>query len=117
MALGAGPHLVPRLVLREGLLPAFAGLLVGLAGTYYVGRVMKALLYQVNAMDPAAISAVATVLLLPALCACCIPEPRHASRPHGRPPRGIDFRIPDLLAWGFVQGSGFWLKKYLFPLR
>jgi putative ABC transport system permease protein len=76
IALGAGPHQVLRLVLQEGMVLAFLGLLVGLAGTYFVGRVMKTLLYQVNAMDPAAISAVATVLLLSAFLACYIPARR-----------------------------------------
>ncbi len=37
---------------------------------------MKTLLYQVNAMDPAAISAVASVLLLSAFFACYIPARR-----------------------------------------
>ena len=76
IALGAGPNQVLRLVLGEGMLLAFVGLLVGLAGTYFVGRVMKTLLYQVNAMDPAAISTVATVLLLSAFLACYIPARR-----------------------------------------
>jgi putative ABC transport system permease protein len=76
IALGAGPNQVLRLVLQEGMVLAFLGLLVGLAGTYFVGRVMKTLLYQVNAMDPAAISAVATVLLLAAFFACYIPARR-----------------------------------------
>jgi ABC-type antimicrobial peptide transport system permease subunit len=58
------------------MLLAFAGLVVGLAGTYFVGRVMKTLLYQVNAMDPAAISGVTAVLMLSALCACYIPALR-----------------------------------------
>src|SRR6266436_133188 len=76
IALGAGPNQVLRLVLQEGMVLAFFGLLVGLAGTYFVGRVMKTLLYQVNAMDPAAISAVAAVLLLSAFFACYIPARR-----------------------------------------
>ncbi len=76
IALGAGPNQVLRLVLQEGMVLAFLGLLVGLAGTYFVGRVMKTLLYQVNAIDPAAISAVATVLLLSAFFACYIPARR-----------------------------------------
>jgi predicted permease len=79
MALGAGPQQVLRLVLREGMLLAFAGLGVGLTGTYFVGRVMKTILYQVNAMDPAAIGAVTAVLLLSALLACYIPA-RRATR-------------------------------------
>jgi putative ABC transport system permease protein len=72
MALGAGPHQVLGLALREGMLLAFAGLVVGLAGKYFVGRLMKTILYQVNAMDPAAISAVTAVLLQSASLACFI---------------------------------------------
>jgi len=76
IALGAGPQQVLRLVLGEGMLLALIGLVVGLAGTYFVGRVMKTMLYQVNAIDPTAISAVAAVLLLSALLACYIPAKR-----------------------------------------
>jgi putative ABC transport system permease protein len=76
IALGAGPRQVLGLVLQEGMLLAFAGLVVGLAGTYFVGHLMKSVLYQVNAMDPAAISAVTAVLLLSALLACYIPARR-----------------------------------------
>ncbi len=79
IALGAGPRQVLGLVLGEGMLLALVGLGVGLAGTYFVGRVMKSMLYQVNAIDPAAISAVAAVLLLSALLACYIPA-RRATR-------------------------------------
>jgi len=64
------------MVLREGMLLALVGLAVGLAGTYFVGRLMKTMLYQVNAVDPAALSAVAAVLLLCALLACYIPARR-----------------------------------------
>jgi len=76
MALGADPYHVLRLVLREGMLLAFAGLAAGLAGTYFVGRLMRTVLYHVNPMDPTAISAVTAVLLLSALLACYIPARR-----------------------------------------
>jgi putative ABC transport system permease protein len=76
IALGAGPREVLRLVIAEGMLLALIGLGVGLAGTYFVGRLMKTVLYQVNAIDPAAISAVTAVLLLSALLACYIPARR-----------------------------------------
>jgi putative ABC transport system permease protein len=76
IALGAGPQQVLRLVLGEGMLLALIGLGVGLAVTYFVGRLMKTILYQVNALDPAAISAVTAVLLLSALLACYIPARR-----------------------------------------
>jgi predicted permease len=76
IALGASPARVLRLVLREGILLALGGLLLGLGGAYFVGRLMKSLLYQVNAMDPAAVSGVTAVLLLSALLACYIPARR-----------------------------------------
>jgi putative ABC transport system permease protein len=76
IALGASPAQVLRLVLREGILLALGGLLLGLGGAYFVGRLMKSLLYQVNAMDPAAVSGVTAVLLLSALLACYIPARR-----------------------------------------
>jgi len=76
MALGAGPRQVLRLVLQEGMLLALIGLGVGLAGTYFVGRLMETILYRVSALDPAAITAVTTVLLLSALLACYIPARR-----------------------------------------
>jgi putative ABC transport system permease protein len=79
IALGAGPRQVLGLVLGEGMLLAGVGLAIGLAGTYFVGRLMKSILYQVSAMDPVAISGVTTALLLSALLACYIPA-RRATR-------------------------------------
>jgi ABC-type antimicrobial peptide transport system permease subunit len=79
MALGAGPAQVLRLVLQEGMLLALIGLVVGMGGTYFVGRVMKSMLYQVTVIDPVAFSAVTVVLLLAALLACYIPA-RRATR-------------------------------------
>jgi predicted permease len=76
MALGAGPQQVLRLILQEGMLLALGGLVVGLAGTYFVGRLMRTVLYQVSEMDPAAISAVTVMLLFSALLACYIPARR-----------------------------------------
>ncbi len=76
MALGAGPRQVLLLVLQEGMLLALIGLGVGLAGTYFVGRLMETILYRVSALDPAAITGVTAVLLLSALLACYIPARR-----------------------------------------
>ncbi len=76
MALGAGPRQVLRLVLREGLLLALAGLVLGLIGTYFVGRVMDSVLYGVTAIDPLAVSAVAVLLLVAAVLACYVPAHR-----------------------------------------
>jgi ABC-type antimicrobial peptide transport system permease subunit len=76
MALGAGRAQVLRLVLQEGMLLALIGLIVGLGGAYFVARVMKSLVYEVNALDPAAVSAVTAVLLASALVACYLPARR-----------------------------------------
>jgi putative ABC transport system permease protein len=79
MALGAGPRQVLRLVLQEGMLLAFGGLVIGLAGAYFVGRTMKSILYGVAAIDPIALSIVAVVLLVAAVLACYLPA-RRATR-------------------------------------
>jgi putative ABC transport system permease protein len=79
MALGAGSREVLAMVLREGMLLAAAGLVLGLGGTYFVGRTMKSILYGVSAVDPLAIGAVAVVLLLSAALACYLPA-RRATR-------------------------------------
>jgi len=79
MALGAGSREVLAMVLREGMLLAATGLVLGLVGTYFVGRTMKSILYGVSAADPVAIGAVASVLLLSAVLACYLPA-RRATR-------------------------------------
>ena len=79
MALGAGRDRVVRLVVREGMLLAGIGLILGLVGAYFVGRGMQNLLYGVRAMDYGAFAAVALVLLATALLACFVPARRAAS--------------------------------------
>ena len=76
MALGAGPAQVLRLVLREGMLLALCGLVLGLGGACFAGRTMKSILFEVPAIDPIAISTVAVVLLLSAVLACYLPARR-----------------------------------------
>ena len=76
MALGAGRAQVLRFVLQEGVSLALLGLLVGLGGAYFVGRVMKSILYEVTAIDPIGVGTVTAVLLLAALFACYIPARR-----------------------------------------
>ena len=76
MALGADPHAVLRLVLREGLRPVAAGILIGLGGAAMLAGVMKTLLFGVDALDPVTFGIVATVLAGVALAACYIPARR-----------------------------------------
>ena len=79
MALGAQRQRVIRQVLKEGVILAFTGALLGLGGAYLVGRAMQSTLYGVGAMDATAFSAVASILIVAALLACLFPAWR-ASR-------------------------------------
>jgi putative ABC transport system permease protein len=79
MAVGAGSRQVLLLLLKEGMLLAIAGLVLGLGGTYFVGRAMRSVLYQVGAIDFASVGAVAVVLLVAAILACYLPA-RRATR-------------------------------------
>jgi len=73
MALGASRHEVLRLVVREGMVLAAAGMAVGLAGALGLTRFMARLLYGVRPADPTTLVAVAALLGGIALLACYIP--------------------------------------------
>jgi putative ABC transport system permease protein len=79
MALGATRGRVVGLVVREGLILAGVGLVLGLVGAYFVGRAMQSMLFSVPALDGLAFSAVGVVLLVTALLACYLPARRAAS--------------------------------------
>ncbi len=79
MALGASRERVVRMVLREGIMLALAGLVLGLVGAYFVGRAMRSTLFGVGAIDLTAFSAVGAVLIVSALVACYFPARRAAA--------------------------------------
>jgi putative ABC transport system permease protein len=79
MALGAQPRDVMRMILAQGTALAGMGLVIGIAVSFVVTRLMASLLYGVSASDPLAFLAGAIVLLLVALVACYIPA-RRATR-------------------------------------
>lgn len=79
MALGANRDLVVRMVLREGVMLAGVGSLLGLGGAYIVSRVIRATLPGVGRFDMEAFIAVAALLLFTALVASFIPARRAAS--------------------------------------
>jgi putative ABC transport system permease protein len=76
MALGAGSQQVLGMILKEGLVLGMIGVLLGLAGAWGIGRVMKNLLYGIGTIDYGAFSAVAAILLLAAFFACYSPARR-----------------------------------------
>jgi putative ABC transport system permease protein len=79
MALGASRGNVVNLVLKEALMLAAFGLVLGLVGAYFVGRAMQSTLYGVGALDLSAIAAVAVVLLCASLLASWLPAHRAAA--------------------------------------
>jgi putative ABC transport system permease protein len=79
MALGAGRRQVLATVMGEGLALVAAGVVVGLAGGWILGRVLSGLLYQVSPADPASFVAVTAVLAATAALACWLPARRAAA--------------------------------------
>lgn len=76
MALGAHPRDVMKLFLTQGAKLAFAGLLVGVAGAFFITRLIESLLFGVSATDPLIFIGVAIFLFVVALVACYIPARR-----------------------------------------
>jgi putative ABC transport system permease protein len=79
IAIGAQRADVIRLVLVEGARLAIAGIVLGLAGSYWATRLLSSFLYQVTATDPGAFAAAAIALFLVALLATYLPA-RKAAR-------------------------------------
>jgi putative ABC transport system permease protein len=73
MALGADRGKVLRLVLGRGLLLSGIGLVVGLAASLGLTRVIATQLFNVTPTDPATLAVVAGVIALVAAAACIIP--------------------------------------------
>jgi putative ABC transport system permease protein len=76
MALGAGPGEVVSLIVRKALILISLGLIIGLAGSLALTRVIKSALVGVTATDPATFIAVSLLLACFALLACLIPTRR-----------------------------------------
>ena len=79
VALGATPRDLLMLVVRQGMFVAAVGTITGLAGALVLTRFMRALLFGVQASDPATFAAIALTLAVVALVACMVPA-RRASR-------------------------------------
>jgi predicted permease len=79
MALGAAPSSVRSMVVRQGMTPILAGLVVGLAAVYGLGRFLRRFLYGISYSDPAVLVVAASILVLVALAAAYLPA-RTAAR-------------------------------------
>jgi putative ABC transport system permease protein len=76
MALGAGSGQVLGMILKEGMALGIVGVLIGLAGAWTVGRVMRGLLFGIGVLDYGAFTAVAAILMVSAYLACYVPARR-----------------------------------------
>jgi putative ABC transport system permease protein len=79
MALGASPGMVLRMVLGQGRRLTLLGIALGIAGAFFVSRLMQQALFEVNPADPVIYLAVAVMLLLVAEFASWLPA-RRATR-------------------------------------
>jgi putative ABC transport system permease protein len=76
MALGAQTSDVLRMVIRQGMILALIGVALGLAAALALTRVMKNLLFNMSATDPATFATIALLLVSVALIASYIPARR-----------------------------------------
>jgi ABC-type antimicrobial peptide transport system permease subunit len=76
MALGASKSDVLRLIMRNGLTLAFAGVVLGIGGAVALTRFMTVLLFGVKPTDVKTFVFVSIGLLVIAIVACLIPALR-----------------------------------------
>jgi putative ABC transport system permease protein len=76
MALGAGPTDILKMVLKQGLVLALAGLAIGVVAALLLMRLLASLLYEVKTTDIATFAIVTGTLFVVALLACYLPARR-----------------------------------------
>jgi ABC-type antimicrobial peptide transport system permease subunit len=79
IALGAMPANVGTMVLRQGMVLAGVGIIVGLIGAATLSRLMESILFEVRSHDALTFTVVPVVLLLVSAAAAWIPARRAAS--------------------------------------
>jgi putative ABC transport system permease protein len=79
MALGASSGNIQGIVLKQGLMIATTGVVIGIVGALALTRVLRSLLFGLSATDPVTFAGVAALLIVVALLACYIPV-RRATR-------------------------------------
>jgi len=78
LALGAEPGSVAWMVVRQGGIVAFAGIIVGLATAFAGSRLIASLLYGVGPRDPGVFAGTTLLLFVVVLLACWLPARRAA---------------------------------------
>jgi len=78
MVLGAEGGQVVGMVVREGMIMALTGVVVGTAAAWFLSGLMAGLLYGVAPRDPATFTVVPALFAAVALVACFVPAARAA---------------------------------------
>ncbi len=79
LALGASPEGMFKQIIWSGMSFTLAGLITGLVASYFLVRVMRSILFEVEPSDPIAVGAVSLLLLMTAVAACWRPARRAMS--------------------------------------
>ncbi len=73
VALGATRNSILRMAVVQGLRPVLAGIALGAIGAAWLSRFLVSLLYGVRPFDALTYAAVAALVFLTAVAACCVP--------------------------------------------
>lgn len=80
-AIGANSRDVRRLILRQGMILAAAGVALGLVGAVAIGRIIASLLYGISPYDPVTLIGGSLIFLAVAALASALPSARAAAIP------------------------------------
>ena len=78
MSLGAGSARVQRMILKEGGVLLASGLVLGVAGAFFAGGLIRGLLFGVAPHDAMTLGGVALMMAAIGIVACWIPALRAA---------------------------------------
>jgi putative ABC transport system permease protein len=76
VAMGATPDRIIKQIVRQGMVPAVFGIVVGLIGAFVLSRLMSSLLFGIAASDVVTYAGVAILLTAAALLSCYVPALR-----------------------------------------
>ena len=76
MAIGAQRSDVLKLVVRQAMILALAGVVIGLLASWALTRLIESLLFNVSVTDPLTFAVIAVLMIFIALLACLIPARR-----------------------------------------
>jgi putative ABC transport system permease protein len=79
MVMGARGSDILRLVVGQGILLVLTGILLGIAGSFALTRLIESFLFRTEAFDGATFTAVSLIFALVALIACVLPARRAAN--------------------------------------